>query len=216
MSKDNDFIEKISEIVMEKAIRISESRFEDIAKIAYSVTRRVQEGYFREVSSAMDKYFKPRNTGEENYSAVFSNIHWKNLKSTTRAAKGNGRKWRSGEEGVTHLQDFLTTVSVEDYFPSTKLIKYQPIKIRNSYYRRFALDVSLGHYRTKRFIQNESGKGSKTQETKITGVVSGSEGKSNEELRPLFEPMAQYYVKYKIPRKINEELKRNGYKLELK
>lgn len=211
--KNDKSSNKLSAIVLAKSKIIADEKFEKIQKIARDVVGKEQNKFFNVVAEVMDKV-NPPNPAEY---PTFKGVTWANLSSGYAKSKGSVRKWRSADKGSIHLQDFFRqTKHIISYFTQKEdVFTYSPDwrkgGKRKYLYRDFSIQPILMSERLKFGNSVEGDKNNKNQEAKITGVMAN--GKTNEELRPLIEPMRLYFIKHKIPRAINDKVREKlGYK----
>lgn len=200
---------KLLASVTVRANVLTNRKTEEIVKIVDKVMAREEAKFFNEIANVTDRAYRPRLPG-------FEKVTWHNLSPKYRRWKGNNRKWYSGlgkKEGAVSLRDFLKQYSVSSFYP--KGVVYDDRvqgSIKGNKIRRQIRAVP-GISRTvdrKPFnVYDNSVKNPKTQEVKVFAKNKHT-GMSNEEMRPLFAPMTEYFVRHKIPRAINAVLREKG------
>ncbi len=205
----NDKLPDLRAISLEKGRIIAEERFQRLLKIMYDTVDEETSKFFKDIASVMNKVDKPNLPG-------FENVHWNSLSQLTIRRKGHNRKWFSNirkSTGAVSLMSFLKQARVDLYYPKPK---YAIKSWKNSYGRMKRLVVaypSMYYERDKTFdTYDQNYENPKTQEVKVTSKNPVT-GYSNEEMRPLFAPMSEYYLRHKIPLAINAKLRENGFKI---
>jgi hypothetical protein len=202
--------------------RVCERGAYNIAKMSAEVADRETERYFKVVSALMGTSTKPNRDPETGMRIdAFSSVRWEPLRPKTRQHKAKLRgygfrnvKWVSGEKrkyGGIPLKSFLKQMPVFNYVAesSAKYIKVSSDRAVNARYRMY-LTPGL----TEGFISLEDDTdemfGDKVQDQKIN-APNHYTGMTNEEARPIFRPIMEYFVRQRIPRRINQELRKRGY-----
>lgn len=205
---------KLHDIVENKKIQLSDERLNRLTEIVEKVVHEEQSTFFNFIATkAIGRTYKPRLPG-------FENVSWQHLSKKYRAKKGNNKKWYSGfkkPEGRVSLYDFLMSSSPDSYYPKSK-IKVSPWGQNSKKYKiskKIVISPGIVGRKRKKFnVLDNPLNENKTQEDKVFAKNKHT-GLSNEQMRPLFEPMGEYYVRHKIPRAINraihKEFGRNRY-----
>lgn len=197
-----DFADLLDEQILELADDEVEDMRDDIEEIA---NRELQE-YFTTVASKMGLAEKPYLRGKGSITLVtydvFSRVVWFPLSERTRKIKrkraGDSAanvKWYSFNKTCTGgepLKDYLNGLSfnegcIVDLNKDERSAKQYHIRISIPLDEDSIIDEMDEAQAAKAFF--DSGRG---------GV--------NEERRPIFNPVAEYFVRQRIPRKIMEEL----------
>lgn len=205
----------ISRIFHERVITAGEQRIEQMKGVILDTLSREEDKYFPLVAQYMNRSVKPNLE-------PFKKVRWRRLSKTTIFKKGNSRAWRSSDlgkrdsyfGGYQHLQDLLRVLPTWKYFPEAEVKTTKVKKHARGFSWHITVTPSTAQKRkriTDYKVTDYTGK-TKTQESKITGRNRYT-GDSNEEARPLFNPMAEYFVKHHLTRAINNALKEKlGYK----
>lgn len=213
----------LTAILARKASKASEEKILTITKIAQEVSDKQQADFFNTLTLFMGQYNKPQLK-------TFEKVVWRRLSRRTidrkrklgRKKSGLGRyspagKWYShldASRGEVSLRDFLKGEPVEKYYGTTDFLvtKWDSLK-QKDYWKRIIIVPGLSRGR-KPFTDDDNTMGmNRQQETKVTAKNEHT-GLSNEEARPLFSPMAEYFVRIRIPRAINRKLKERGYNVK--
>ena len=200
---------KLLASVTVRANVLTNKKTEEIVKIVDKVMAREEAKFFNEIARVTDRAYRPRLPG-------FEKVTWHNLSPKYRRWKGNNRKWYSGlgkKEGAVSLRDFLKQYSVSSFYPRGVVYddrvqgSIKGNKIRRQI--RAVPGISRTVDRKPFNVYDNSVKNPKTQEVKVFAKNKHT-GMSNEEMRPLFAPMTEYFVRHKIPRAINAALREKG------
>ena len=209
MYKKGKFQAKLLASVMVRANELTNRKTEEIKKIAYKAMVKEEAKFFREISDVMDRAYKPSLPG-------FEKVSWRNLSPKYRRWKGNNRKWFSGKntsDGRIPLKNFLKSFPVSKFYPESVVYddKIQFSSRGNKIRRQIRAVPGIAKKRQPFNVYDGGIENKVTQEAKVTGLVPYT-GLSNEEMRPLFAPMTEYFVRHKIPRAINTALREKGFR----
>ena len=202
--------------------RVCEQGAYNIAKMSAEVADMETERYFKVVSALMGSQKKPTHDPETGMRIdAFKNVFWRPLRYKTRLRKGKLRgssfrnvKWVSGEKrpfGGIPLKSFLKQENVFNYVgqSTAKYVKTTTDRAVHTKYRLF-LRPGLSDGMFSFEAGDDSLLGEKVQDRKVN-APNRYTGMSNEEARPIFRPVMEYFVRQRIPRRINQELKKRGY-----
>ena len=211
MSKKGKFEAQLLASVMVRANEITNRKAEEIMKIVDKTMAREEAKFFNEIASVTDRAYKPSLPG-------FERVTWRNLSPKYIKWKGNNRKWYSGvgkKNGAVSLREFLKQSSVSSFYPRGIVYDDKQIFSRKANKIRRKIRAVPGISRMKERkpfnVYDNSVINPKTQEVKVSEKNKYT-GMSNEEMRPLFAPMTEHFVRHKIPRAINAALKEKGFR----
>lgn len=202
--------------------RVCEQGAYNIAKMSAEVADMETERYFKVVSALMGSQQKPTNDPETGMRIdAFKKVFWRPLRYKTRLRKAKLRgssfrnvKWVSGEKrkfGGIPLKSFLKQENVFNYVgqSTAKYVKTTSERAVHAKYRLF-LTPGLSDGMFSLEAGDDSMFGEEVQDRKVNSPNHYT-GMSNEEARPIFRPVMEYFVRQRIPRRINQELKKRGY-----
>lgn len=163
-----------------------------VAKRIIKEAARIESGYFKLVADAMNFFSPPHGLLADG--DPFNGVDWKRLKRSTIVTENNYYKKFGTPEGYIKtsnkwffkgdLQKFLKRARVGSYFGD----------------RSVRISDGLIEYRSN--LENERKPFNYKQEVKITSELKG--GGTNEELRPLFEPIREFYLNVRLPRLLDK------------
>lgn len=209
-------------LVDEHIHRVCEQGAYNISKMSAEVADRETEQYFKVISALMGSATKPNRDPETGMRIdAFSRVRWLPLRASTRKHKANLRgysfrnvKWVSGEKrklGGIPLKSFLKQMPVFNYVgpSSAHYVKISSNRAKIARYRMF-LTPGLSQGLVSLEDPTDEMFGDNVQDQKIN-APNRYTGLTNEEARPIFRPVMEYFVRQRIPRRINQELKKRGY-----
>lgn len=214
----NDFMRNLEPLVDERIQELADDEVEVMREEVEDIANNELQDYFSTVAKYMDIAEKPHLKDKGSYEFytynVFDRVIWFPLSKRTRARKRkNGGpqaanlKWysyndREGKKvaGGMHLQDYLKGRG----FLETCEAEVNPVEHTGGVGRprklktyRLTLDIPLD----EDTIMEQMGEYDDVQVQKAFGPHSGG---INELRRPLFNPVAEYFMHQRIPRVIRE------------
>lgn len=182
----------IDNVVEEEKVKLKEQLTPTVAKRIVKEVAKIERGYFKLVADYMNFFSPPHDlVGDGD---PFIGVKWDRLKRSTIVTKNNYYKKFGTPEGYVktsnkwfykgELQKFLKRANVGSYFKDREII------------------ISDGLIEYKSNLENERRPFNEKQERKITGTLKS--GGTNEELRPIFEPIREFYVNVRLPRFIEK------------
>jgi hypothetical protein len=223
-SKD-EFFAALYDIVDRKIHTGQEKFWEGLTKTAIETVKKEEAYYFKTVSALMNRGKKPSvdPTNNNERMEAFQRVRWKELRPSTQRRKERlggasfrNKKWYSGETtayGRIHLKDYLKQLDVRNFFPEPVDVRVKTSRetSKRDYYRVY-INSGLQHNMKKLEGRENNMFNNKDIDAKINSPTYN--GESNEQRRPIFRPVAEYYVRQRLPRKVNEVLRKEGYKVE--
>lgn len=209
MYKKGKFQAELLASVMVRANALTNRKTEEIKKIVHKAMVREEAKFFREISDVMDRAYRPSLPG-------FEKVTWRSLSPKYREWKGDNRKWYSGRDtsdGRIPLKNFLKSFPVSKFYPESVVYddKIQFSRRGNKIRRQIRAVPGIAKKRQPFNVYDGGVENKITQEVKVSAKNKYT-GMSNEEMRPLFAPMSEYFVKHKIPRAINAALREKGFR----
>lgn len=182
----DDFVKEEKEIVKETITPF-------VAKRVLKEAMRIEGGYFKLVADAMNFYSPPHDlVGDGD---PFVGITWNRLKRSTLARKREYyRKFGTPDGYQKPSNKWFYTGSLQKFLKRARV---------GSWFSGREINVSDGVIEYTSNLENERRPFNDKQEAKITGTLKT--GGTNEELRPIFEPIREFYVNVRLPKFLDKE-----------
>lgn len=217
----NDFMRNLEPLVDERIQELADDEVEVMREEVEDIANNELQDYFSTVAQYMDIAEKPHLKDKGSYEFytynVFDRVIWFPLSKRTRARKRkNGgdpnSKWysyngKSGPAGGEHLQEYLNGKSFyETCEVDITQVDHSGGRGRPRKLKTYQLSLSIPL--DEDTIIEEMGGFDDVQAQKAFGPHSGG---INELRRPLFNPVAEYFMHQRIPRIIREAFKGRKY-----
>lgn len=176
----------IDNIVEEEKEKVKQEITPVVAKRMVKEATRIESAYFRVVADSMNFFSPPKNLlGDGD---PFEGIKWKRLKRSTIARKRDYYS-KHGGAGSNPRNKWFFTGSLQNFLKHARV---------GSYFKDREVTISDGVIEYKSNLENERKFFNEKQEVKITGTLKT--GDINEEVRPIFEPIREFYLNVRLPR----------------
>lgn len=183
----------IDNVVEEEKEIVKETITPFVAKRVLKEAIRIESGYFKLVADSMNFFSPPHNLlAEED---PFIGITWDRLKRSTVARKREYyRKFGTPDGYQKPSNKWFYTGSLQKFLKRARV---------GSWFSGREINVSDGIIEYTSNLENERRPFNDKQEVKITGTLKT--GGTNEELRPIFEPIREFYVNVRLPKFLDKE-----------
>ena len=192
MQKELDIDYFIDSSVEEEKEEIKQRLTPIVAKRIVNEVSKIERGYFKLVADSMNFFSPPHNlVGDGD---PFQGVKWKRLKRSTIARKREYyRKFGTPDGYQKPSNKWFYTGSLQKFLKQANV---------GSYFKDRDIRFSNGVIEYTSNLENERRSFNFKQEVKVTGTLKT--GGTNEELRPLFEPIREFYVNVRLPRFIEK------------
>lgn len=188
---DTDYF--IDDFVKEEKEVVKKTITPFVAKRVLKEAIRIESGYFKLVADAMNFFSPPHDlVGDRD---PFQGVKWKRLKRSTIARKNKYYDKFGTPDGFQK--------SSNKWFFKGDLQKFLKRARVSSWFSGREMNVSDGVIEYTSNLENERRPFNDKQEVKITGTLKN--GGTNEELRPIFEPIREFYVNVRLPMLLDKE-----------
>lgn len=182
----------IDNVVEEEKKEIKEVVTPAVVRRMIRYAHELEVKYFKTVADYMNFFSPPHKMFGD--SDPFAGVEWKRLKRSTIVTKNNYYKKFGTPDGYVKtsnkwffkgdLQNFLKRARVGSYFGE----------------RSVRITDGLIEYRSN--LENERRPFNYKQEVKISAELKS--GGTNEELRPIFEPIKEFYLNVRLPKELDK------------
>ena len=192
MQKELDIDYFIDNVVEEEKKEIKEVVTPAVVRRMMRYAHELEVKYFKTVADYMNFFSPPHKLlGDDD---PFEGVEWDRLKKKTIMDKDKYYKKFGTPDGYIK--------SSNKWFFKGELQKFLRKQNVGSYFGKSSIEESDGVIRYNSNLENERRPFGDKQEYKVTGTLKT--GGTNEESRPIFEPIREFYLNVRLPKELDK------------